>query len=138
MNNNYPEGADANPFAPWHQEEPESEIVDVVVTQTFSKVLQIEVDDYKTIKDSDEDGIYFWNDYSECNLPDYVNEQHLTIKDVLNKIPQLYKEYTLLKQVQDIESPLYKQDMKLFEHQLLILSEACKDWQEEDSNVELY
>lgn len=137
MNTNYPEGADVNPFAPWHQEEPESELINVNVTQTFSKTVEIEVDDYQTIREHDEDGIYYWNDYSGCDLTDYVNEQHLTLTDILNKLPQLYKEFTLLKQVKDKESPLYQKDIKLFEHQLLILSEACKDWIEEETNVEL-
>lgn len=130
MNTNYPEGADADPFAPWHQEEPESELINVNVTQTFSKTVEIEVDDYETIRENNEDGIYYWNDYSGCDLNDYVNEQHKTITKILKEVPELYKLFTQL----DLNN---KQEVELFKHSLLILSEACKDWDEEDTNVEL-
>ena len=130
MNTNYPDGADVNPFAPWHQEEPESELINVNITQTFSKTVEIEVDDYETIQDGDEDGIYYWNDYSGCDLNDYVNEQHKTITKILKEVPELYKMFTQL----DLNN---KQEVELFKHSLLILSEACKDWDEEDTNVEL-
>lgn len=130
MNTNYPEGADANPFAPWHQEEPESELITVNVTQTFSKTVEIEVDDYETIRENSEDGIYYWNDYSGCNLNDYVNEQHKTITKILKEVPELYKIFTQL----DFNN---KKEVELFKHSLLILSEACKDWNEEETNVEL-
>lgn len=131
MNDNYPYGADVNPFAPWHQEEPESELINVNITQTFSKTVEIEVDDYKTIQDNDENGIYYWNDYSGCNLNDYVNEQHKTITKILKEVPELYEMFTQL----DLNN---KQEVELFKHSLLILSEACKDWDEENTNVELY
>lgn len=130
MNTNYPEGADANPFAPWHQEEPESELINVNVTQTFSKTVEIEVDDYETIREHDEDGIYYWNDYSGCDLNDYVNEQHKTITQILKEVPEVYKTFTQL----DLNNKI---EVELFKHSLLILSEACKDWNEEETNVEL-
>ena len=130
MNTNYPEGADANPFAPWHQEEPESELINVNVIQTFSKTVEIEVDDYETIRERDEDGIYYWNDYSGCDLNDYVEEQHKTITDILEEIPKLYANFLEL----DLNN---KKEVDLFKHSLLILSEACKDWIEEETNVEL-
>ena len=68
MNTNYPDGADVNPFAPWHQEEPESELINVNVTQTFSKTVEIEVDDYETIREHDEDGIYYNNGIEEGKI----------------------------------------------------------------------
>ena len=134
MNTNYPNGADVNPFAPWHQEEPESELINVNVTQTFSKTVEIEVDDYETIREHDEDGIYYWNDYSGCNLYDYVDEQHLTIKDILKGVQKLSKQYNEL-----INSSITEitKEQKLFNHQLFILSESCKNWHEEEINVEL-
>lgn len=130
MNTNYPDGADANPFAPWHQEEPESELINVNVTQTFSKTVEIEVDDYETIQDSDEEGIYYWNDYSVCDLHDYVNEQHKTITTILKDIPELYKTFKKL----NLNN---KREVELFKHSLLILAESCKNWIEEETNVEL-
>ena len=128
MNNyDYPEGSD-NSFAPWNQEEQDSELIEVTVSQTFSKQLEIEVDDYKTIKDSDEDGVYFWNDYSGCNFKEYVEEQHKTITDILEEIPKLYAEFLEL----DLNN---KKEIELFKHSLLILAEACKDWSEDEMEV---
>ena len=130
MNTNYPEGADVNPFAPWHQEEPESELIEVTISQTFSKQLEIEVDDYKRVRDSDENGIYYWNDYSNCDLKDYVNEQHKPINKLLKEIPELYETFNQL----DLNNT---REVELFKHSLLILSESCKNWNEEETNVEL-
>lgn len=130
MNNyDYPEGSD-NSFAPWNQEEQDSELIEVTVSQTFSKQLDIEVDDYKRVKDSDEDGIYFWNDYSECDLKGYVDEQHKTISDILKEIPELYKQLRTL----DVND---KKEFDLFKHNLLILSVACEGWTEDETEVVL-
>lgn len=126
-NYNYPEGADNN-LAPWNQKEQESELIEVTISQTFSKQLEIEVDDYKTIKDSDEDGVYFWNDYSGCNFKEYVEEQYKTITDILEEIPKLYAEFSEL----DLNN---KKEVELFKHSLLILAEACKDWSEDEMEV---
>lgn len=126
-NYNYPEGAD-NSLAPWNQEEQDSELIEVTISQTFSKQLEIEVDDYKTIKDSNEDGIYFWNDYSGCNFKDYVEEQHKTITDILKEIPELYETFSKL----DLNN---KKEVELFKHSLLILSESCKNWSEDEMEV---
>ena len=130
MNNyDYPEGSD-NSFAPWNQEEQDSELIEVTVSQTFSKQLEIEVDDYERVKDFDEDGIYFWNDYSECDLKDYVDEQHKTISDILKEIPELYKQLRTL----DVND---KKEFDLFKHNLLILSVACEGWTEDETEVVL-
>jgi hypothetical protein len=126
-NYNYPEGSD-NSLAPWNQEKQDSEFIEVTISQTFSKQLEIEVDDYEKIKDSDEDGIYFWNDYSGCNFKEYVEEQHKTITDILKEIPELYDTFSKL----DLSN---KKEVELFKHSLLILSEACKDWNEDEMEV---
>ena len=128
MNNyDYPEGSD-NSLAPWNQENLDTELIEVTISQTFSKQLNIEVDDYNTIKDSDEDGIYFWNDYSGCNFKEYVEEQHKTITDILKEVQELYAEFSEL----DLNN---KKEVELFKHSLLILSEACKDWSEDEMEV---
>ena len=128
-NYNYPEGTD-NSIAPWNQEERESEIIEVTISQTFSKTVEIEVDDYVEHKDSDEDGVYFWNDYSDCNLKDYVDEQHLTIKDILERIPELYSEFESLNLSNERE-------VSMFKHSLLVLANACNDWNEDEMEVVL-
>ena len=128
MNNyDYPMGSD-NSLAPWNQENLDTELIEVTISQTFSKQLEIEVDDYKRVKDSDEDGIYFWNDYSGCNFKEYVEEQHKTITDILEEIPKLYAKFSEL----DLNN---KKEVELFKHSLLILAEACKDWSEDEMEV---
>jgi 5'(3')-deoxyribonucleotidase len=128
MNNyDYPEGADIS-SAPWNQEDPDTELIEVTISQTFSKQLDIEVDDYETVKDADEDGVYYWNDYSGCNLKDYVEEQHKTITDILKEIPELYKQLRTL----DVND---KKEFDLFKHNLLILSVACEGWSEDEMEV---
>lgn len=126
-NYNYPEGSD-NSLAPWNQEKQDSELIEVTISQTFSKQLDIEVDDYKKIKDSDEDGIYFWNDYSGCNFKEYVEEQHKTITDILKEVPELYKQLRTL----DVND---KKEFDLFKHNLLVLSVACEGWNEDEMEV---
>lgn len=126
-NYNYPEGAD-NSLAPWNQEEQDSELIEVTISQTFSKQLDIEVDDYETVKDADEDGIYYWNDYSGCNFKEYVEEQHKTITDILKEVPELYKQLRTL----DVND---KKEFDLFKHNLLILSVACEGWTEDEMEV---
>ena len=128
MNNyDYPEGSD-NSLAPWNQEDQDTELIEVTISQTFSKQLEIEVDDYEEVQDSDENGVYFWNDYSGCNLKNYVEEQHKTITDILKEIPELYETFSKL----DLNN---KKEVDLFKHALLILSEACKDWNEDEMEV---
>jgi 5'(3')-deoxyribonucleotidase len=128
MNNyDYPEGADIS-SAPWNQGSPDTELIEVTISQTFSKQLEIEVDDYEKVKDYDEDGVYYWNDYSGCNLKDYVEEQHKTITDILKEIPELYKQLRTL----DVND---KKEFDLFKHNLLILSVACEGWSEDEMEV---
>lgn len=126
-NYNYPAGADTN-TAPWNQEEQESEPVEVTIIQTFSKDLEVLVDDYESAKESDEDGTYYWNDYSGCNLKEAVEEQHLTITDILDRVKDLHNQFKDL-DLTDIKK------VELFKHELLILSNACNGWNEDEMEV---
>ena len=76
MNNyNYPMGADT-PDAPWNQVEPEPRKVEVTVSITLSKTVEVEVTDYTAEEDYDEDGYNGINyDYSECDLEQAVRDQ---------------------------------------------------------------
>ena len=73
---NYPIGADT-PDAPWNQvENPERE-VEVTISITLSKTVNIKVKDYEIVDSGrDEDGEYFEDiDYSNCDLKSVVEEQ---------------------------------------------------------------
>jgi hypothetical protein len=132
-NYNYPAGADTS-SAPWNQEEQESELIEVTISQTFSKTVEIEVDDYVEHKDSDEDGIYFWNDYSGCNLKEYVDEQHLTITDILQRIQDVFQKHSDV--ISSQKEPLSKEQARI-NYELRILAEAAKDWCEDEMEVVL-
>ena len=76
MNNyDYPMGADT-PNAPWNKIDSEPRKVEVTVSITLSKTVEIEVNDYTAEEEIDEDGnhnVYY--DYSECNLEQAVRDQ---------------------------------------------------------------
>lgn len=76
MNNyEYPLGAD-NSSAPWRQEENKPRKIKVTVSQTVSATFEIEVDDYITNTDWDDELGYFPSyDYSECDLKGAVCRQ---------------------------------------------------------------
>lgn len=76
MNNyDYPLGADTKD-APWNQEDPKPQEVEVTVSITLSKTVKIKVDDYTAEEDVDEDGEHYINyDFSECDLKSAVRDQ---------------------------------------------------------------
>lgn len=75
-NYNYPMGADT-PLAPWNQEEPKEEEIEVTVSITMSKTIKIKVSDYETLNEGmDEDGEYAKElDFSNCDLYEAVEDQ---------------------------------------------------------------
>lgn len=78
---NYPPGAANDPNAPYNQvENPEVEI-DVTVSITLSKTVQVLVTDYDLIIDEDEDGRYMERDFSGTNLLAAVEEQIILPQD---------------------------------------------------------
>ena len=72
----YPAGAEYDPKAPWNQVDPEPREIEVTVSITLSKTVEVEVTDYTAEEDYDEDGYNGINyDYSECNLEQAVRDQ---------------------------------------------------------------
>lgn len=72
----YPAGAEYDPKAPWNQVEPEPRKIEVTVSITLSKTVEVEVTDYIAEDDSDEDGYHgIIYDYSECDLKQAVRDQ---------------------------------------------------------------
>ena len=76
MNNyDYPMGADI-PDAPWNQVDPEPRKIEVTVSITLSKTVEVEVTDYTAEEDYDGDGYHGISyDYSECDLEQAVRDQ---------------------------------------------------------------
>ena len=78
----YPAGAEYDPRAPWNQVEPKPKKVEVTVSITLSKTVEVEVTDYIAEEDIDEENnhniIY---DFSECNLEQAVRDQILLPND---------------------------------------------------------
>ena len=72
----YPAGAEHDPNAPWNQIDPEPRKIEVTVSITLSKTVEVEVTDYTAEEDYDEDGYNGINyDYSECDLEQAVRDQ---------------------------------------------------------------
>ena len=78
----YPAGAEYDPRAPWNQVDPEPRKIEVTVSITLSKTVEVEVTDYTAEEDIDEENnhniIY---DFSECNLEQAVRDQILLPND---------------------------------------------------------
>lgn len=73
---NYPAGAEYDPKAPWNQEDPKPRKIEVTVSITLSKTVEVEVTDYTAEEDYDEDGYNGTSyDYSDCNLEQAVRDQ---------------------------------------------------------------
>lgn len=73
--NNYPIGADT-PDAPWNQVDPEPKKIEVTVSVTLSKTVEVEVTDYTVKEEFDEEGYRGISyDFSECNLKQAVRDQ---------------------------------------------------------------
>ena len=76
MNNyDYPIGADNNPEAPWNEKSKKHKKVEVTVSITLSKTVEVEVDDYTT-EETNEDGCHGVTYYfDESNLEQAVRSQ---------------------------------------------------------------
>lgn len=77
MNNyDYPVGSDTED-APWNKKDPIAKEIEVTVSITLSKTMNIKVDDYEIIDSGiDEDGEYFEDiDYSNCDINTAVENQ---------------------------------------------------------------
>ncbi len=76
MNNyDYPVGADNDPKAPWNEKSNKPKKVEVTVSITLSKTVEVEVDDYST-EETNEDGYHGVTYYfDESNLEQAVRSQ---------------------------------------------------------------
>ena len=71
----YPTGTYNNPDAPWNEVAKKPQKIEVTVSITLSKTVEIEVDDYTT-EEINEDGIYntIYN-FDNCDLEQAVRNQ---------------------------------------------------------------
>ena len=131
MNNyNYPEGSD-NSFAPWNEVEQDDELVEVTISQTLSKQVEVEVNDYEVDWDYDDDGNKIPElDFSNCDLRTSTLDQHWTIDKILKEIPKIYAKFAQL----DLGNV---GEIQEFEYALLHLAENAKGWTEDETEVVL-
>ena len=72
----YPTGTYNNPDAPWNEITKKPKKIEVTVSITLSKTVEVEVDDYTAEEDFEEDGYQgITYDFSECNLEQAVRDQ---------------------------------------------------------------
>ena len=76
MSNNYPAGSNT-PDAPWNEIDPEVKSIEVEITLTLTKRVELKVSDYEVIEQGvDKDGVFFEDiDFSNCDLGSAVKEQ---------------------------------------------------------------
>ena len=76
MNNNYPAGSNT-PDAPWNEVDPEVRSVEVEITLTLTKRVNLKVSDYELIEQGvDKEGVFFEDiDFSNCDIDSAVKEQ---------------------------------------------------------------
>ena len=131
MNNyDYPEGSD-NSFAPWNAFEQDGELVEVTISQTLSKQVEVEVDDYEVDWDYDDDGNKIPEvNFSNCDLTTPTLDQYWTVDKILKEIPKIYAKFAQL----DLGNV---QEIQEFEYTLLHLAENAKGWTEDETEVVL-
>lgn len=129
MNNyDYPEGSD-NSFAPWNEIEQDGELVEVTISQTLSKQVEVEVNDYEVDWDYDDDGSKIPElNFSNCDLRTPTLDQYWTIDKILKEIPKLYYEFSKF----DLGNSYI---MHEFKYKLLHLAENAKGWTEDETEV---
>lgn len=131
MNNyDYPEGSDDS-FAPWNEVEQDGELVEVTISQTLSKQVEVEVNDYEVDWDHDDDGNKIPElNFSNCDLKTPTLDQYWTVDKILKEIPKIYAKFTQLGlgNVREIQE---------FEYDLLHLAENAKGWTEDETEVVL-
>lgn len=131
MNNyDYPEGSD-NGLAPWNEVEQDDELVEVIISQTLSKQVEVEVNDYEVDWDYDDDGNKIPElNFSNCDLRTPTLDQYWTIDKILKEIPKLYYEFSKF----DLGNSY---QMHEFKYKLLHLAENAKGWTEDETEVVL-
>ena len=131
MNNyDYPEGSNDS-FAPWNVFEQDGELVEVTISQTFSKQVEVEVDDYEVDWDYDDDGNKIPEiNFSSCDLRTPTLDQHWTVDKILKEIPKIYEKFAQL----DLGNV---KEIQEFEYTLLHLAENAKGWTEDETEVVL-
>lgn len=110
---NYPLGADQDPRAPWKQTDPEKIKVKVCISVTYSKELEIEV----------EEG------YSEIDLREAVREAGILPNDLLEKEHTRLRKF--IKNREKTTDPEYKKYLK----KLIARRDKCKPWHEDELEV---
>lgn len=118
----YPLGAYNDPDAPYNQPCNFNKSFRVTISQTLSKNVVVETDDYCLIEDIDEDGVYCVPETESTNWKEAYESNHLKIQDLLAEL----KKYI----IEDLHSNPQKEKKRLE----YLLSE-CEGWVEDDYEV---
>lgn len=108
MSSNYPLLSQSElSRAPWNQEEPKPKKVEVTVSITLSKTMTVDVTDYSTEKEIDEEGNTVTNyDFSECDLKQAVRDQVTLPNEAFNELHHavfLAEDYQARQSLEDLE-----------------------------------
>lgn len=112
----YPAGAEFDSAAPWNQSSPPEESFDVCVSQSLSKSVSVETDNYFL-----EDGV---PDTSDTNWEEVYEEDHYTPLQLIN----IFKRY-LESEVNHTET--VSKEPSFLKH---LISE-CSDWNDDETEI---
>lgn len=108
MKDNYPLLSQSEErMAPWNDKENMPKKVEVTVSITLSKTVEVEVNNYTSEEEIDEDGnhnIYY--DYSNCDLEQAVRDQITLPNEAYNKLYHavfLTEDYKAMKNIEDLK-----------------------------------
>jgi len=126
---NYPAGAANDPYAPYNQPEIPEQEFEVTICQSVSKTTHIYTDDYAPISEEDEEGYYDYIDTSDTDWDKAYKDNEYTIPEILEECRKLTE--NILDNWEYFKQKLNKPDL----YNIKRLSESCKDWQLDDSEV---
>lgn len=126
---NYPPGAEHDPSAPYNQEETQEQEFEVTICQSLSKTTYVYTNDYKPIRERDEEGYYEYIDTSDTNWDEVYKDNEYAIPKILEECKKLTD--NILDDWEYFKQKLNKPDL----YNIKRLNESCKGWQLDDSEV---
>ena len=121
----YPLGAENNENAPYNEKKNEYLDFNVCISQTLSKNTSIKSNDYKKVKEWDDEFYYNSIDTSEMNYKAITLEQHYTPMELIT----LFKEFLEV----EVQKTDFFDDSKIRIMKNLI--EECNNWTEDETEV---
>lgn len=129
MNSNYPSGAANDHNAPYNKKEMSEQEFEVTICQSLSKTTYVYTDDYKHVREKDEEGYYEYIDTSDTNWDKVYKDNEFSIPEILEECKKLTE--NILENWEYFKYKLDNPDL----YNIKKLNKACEGWQVDDSEV---